>query len=211
MRKISMRKITVLLCLLALAGCAGQGWRFKWGASSGGGASAQSTEDEQLNLSDDAETRLRRLVAREVRAESRHGSAADAEVIRLRPYYVKQYVEFPEGPERFEIAMQDTDSRTAPLKADVRLAKVRYATKLQRNRKLVAADDNFVRSTGVEVITYEYRMSRWRRLGSTFVAKRTEERVDGQWVPVRGKTEDVAAPEARKGWFKRTFGFFGGR
>jgi len=209
MHKTPTRVLTLTLCLMLLAGCAGQGWRIKWGEPSDNAPSAEAAEAPET-ATGGTEADLRQLVAREVRAEERHGSAENADVLRLRPYYVKQYVEYPGGAEAFEVVMQDTDSRTAPVKADVRLDKVRYATKLHRDRKLATADDHFVRSTGVEVITYEYRMGRWRRLGSTFVATRTEERVGGEWVAVQRDAETPKAPEASKGWFKRTFGFITG-
>lgn len=210
MRKYIFPIVLILLSLAVLSGCAHQGWRFKWGAPTEVASADEGAEEAQPDATDDAEADLRRLVAREVRAEERNGGPSSAGVTRLRPYYLREYVEYPDGAESFEVVLQDTESRTSPLKADVRLDKVRYATKLHRDRKLAASDDDFIRSTGIEVITYEHRMGRWRRMGSTFVASKTEEMKNGEWVPVRRNTEAPTAPEPRRGWFKRTFGFITG-
>jgi hypothetical protein len=160
---------------------------------------------------EDPETSLRRTVQRDVAAMD-HASAADQNrLVRRRPYWQKEYVEYPEDANNLRIDIQETESRTRPYIADVKLRKIRYATRLQRERTQAAADTSFLRHTGDETLTYEFRNGRWLRVGSLFVADSTEERVAGNWQPVEERSEEMVTQEPAKGFFNRTFSWITGR
>lgn len=153
---------------------------------------------------DDLEQDLRGMVAREI-AETKGYNDNRDELIREKPYYYKEYFDYPDGRDTFEIRFQEQESRTSPYVADVTLNKIRYATKLYRNREEAYLDNNFIRATGEETRSYELRNGRWVRTGSLFVAGTTEEFVDGQWVattytPPRPDLADMEGD----GWFSRT-------
>ena len=103
--------------------------------------------------------------------------------------------------------MQERESRSAPLIADVVLAKQRFVTRLHRDRMEAQNDTNFLRDTGTETTTYELRNGGWVRVGSLFVASKSEENVNGEWAPVKETVERTVAAEEEKsqGWFGRTW------
>jgi hypothetical protein len=122
-----------------------------------------------------------------------------AKFILHKPYFHKTYAEYPDGVNGYTVEMRDTDSRTAPMSADITIAKLRYSTRLQRNREQARQDENYFRDTGTETVSMEFRNGAWRRMGSLFVAERTEEQVGGEWVRIQkdiptGLGEDSAKP-----------------
>ncbi len=158
----------------------------------------------------EAEAALRGMVEKHLRAEAGRGSSGSPELVRRRPYYFREYVEYPGGAESMEIVLRENDSRIRPLSGEVRAAKVRHSTRMHRSRGEAAEDGSFFRDTGTEILNYELRNGRWRRVGSLFVADKTEEFLNGEWVP-RREEERRVAPEARPGWFARTLSKITGR
>ena len=109
--------------------------------------------------------------------------------------------------------IQETESRTVPYRASVKVDKQRYATKLHRKREDAVADSNYARDTGKETLTFEMRNGRWYRAGSLFVAEKTEEYINGEWVPAKEEVErTVAAEDEQAGsWWQRAWESVTGR
>lgn len=187
---------TVGLCVLAvLAGCGTSGGRTV-APSLDAGMSAPTLDDYKAQLRD--------IVREEIRAD-RTATRGDAEIRSYKPYYFKEFHDYPEGPDSFEIRFVEQDSKTAPLAAEVVVPKVRYATDVQRDRTAVRADEDFQRERGTETVSYELRNGRWHRLASLFVASEISIMQNGQWVPrPEQPRNDFDAFEDREGWFRRT-------
>lgn len=205
--------LIVTAVLLGFSGCATvKGWV---GRGEGHGDKAAVVEEAapaEAASGEDPEISLRRVVEREIAAAD-HQSAADPDkLVRRKPYWMKEYVEYPENANNLQIELQETESRTRPYIADVKVAKTRYSTRLHRERTAAAEDSNFLRDTGEETLTYEFRGGHWVRTGSLFVADTTEEKVAGNWQPVQEEPER-AEPEQEqpKGFIDRTFGWVLGR
>ena len=62
-----------------------------------------------------------------------------------------------------------------------------------------------INTTGEETLTFEYRNGRWVRIGSLFVAEKTEENVNGEWVPLQEEVERTVAAEEDAGFVTRTW------
>lgn len=140
------------------------------------------------------------------------GRSDEDRVIRKRPYFYKEYSDYATGARDADVTLTETDSRTSPFIADVKLDRTRYATRLHRSRDEAQIDDNYLRDTGTETLTYELRNGRWVRVGSFFLSELTEEEVNGQWTPVQRVVErTVQAEEPQKGWFSRTMSAITGR
>lgn len=152
----------------------------------------------------DYEAELRDAVREYLRQEDR----AQPDLVSERPYHYKLYAQYPEGLDSFEFDLLEQESRTTPMLAEVTIEKVRFSTRLHRNRNEAAADEAFFRDTGTETVTFEMRNGRWRRTGSLFVADRTEEYVNGEWVAVQAAPpRTVPGEEPQEGFFRRTFGW----
>jgi hypothetical protein len=103
-----------------------------------------------------------------------------------------------------DIETRETESRTAPMVADVSLRKQRFVTKLHRKRDEARADEDFLRDTGEETITYELRNGEWTYRSSLFVAESVERQIDGVWTPVEEvERTDDAEGEEDLSWFGR--------
>ncbi len=140
------------------------------------------------------------------------GRGNEDRVIRKRPYFYKEYSDYAAGASDSDVTLTETDSRTSPYIADVKLDRTRYATRLHRSRDEARIDDSYLRDTGTETLTYELRNGRWVRVGSFFLSELTEEEVNGQWTPVQRVVErTVQAEEPQKGWFGRTMSAITGR
>ncbi|HOZ45311.1 MAG TPA: hypothetical protein PLO37_01310 [Candidatus Hydrogenedentes bacterium] len=136
------------------------------------------------------------------------------EFVRKKPYFLKEYGIYPEGSKSYSLLITETESRTATHVASVRLAKIRFATEASRRKDEARADDNFLRETGTETRSYEYHNGRWNLLGSFFVVKKTEENVNGEWVPVERQVAPASAideEDAGQGWWKRAWSRITGR
>ncbi|MDQ1256319.1 MAG: hypothetical protein QG656_915 [Candidatus Hydrogenedentes bacterium] len=142
-------------------------------------------------------------------------SAGDAEgqFMRRKPYFYKEYSVYPGGADAFTTLVTKTESRTAPYLASVKLDKVRFSTRFHRKKDEARADSNYLRDTGSETLTYEYRNGEWVLLGSFFVADKTEENVNGEWVAVQEQVQRTVAAEEpqKKGWFGRMWSKITGR
>jgi len=138
--------------------------------------------------------------------------AEDKQRLRHRtPYWFREYSEYPNGSSQLEIKTQQTESRSAPMLGSVTFDKIRYSTRMHRERKAAVDDGNFLRDTGEETQSYELRNGRWVLLGSTFVAEKSEENINGEWVALNDQMQRVVAEEEQPGWFGRTWNSITGR
>jgi len=201
----------IMLCGLALtlAACA----RFKGrdhrtdAAETGTGPAAAEVDRG------DIETSLRRVVRRHVEAAPDTASDRHGTLVHRKPYFYKEYAVYPDGDGDLRVLITETESRTAPYMASVKVAKQRYATEYRRNKDDARADDSFLRNTGVETLSYEYRGGKWTFRGGFFLVDKTEEDVHGEWVPVQPQVRQGAGADApeRKGWWGRTWSTITGK
>lgn len=142
----------------------------------------------------------------------RGATGEQGKLIRRNPYFLKEYAEYPREPGLADVRLQERQSRTVPLAADVRVDKVRFATDVHRNREQGRDDNNYFRSTGTETISFELRSGRWKRVGTLFVADKTQELVDGEWTDRREPIViEEYEPEDERGWFRRFWSGLTGR
>ena len=209
-RKRAFAKGMMLFGLaLTLAACARFGGRSDRADKAEAGNGPAAAEADR----DDLETTLRRAVRRRIEAAPDTASDRHGTLVRRRPYFCKEYDVYPDGDRDPSVLITETESRTAPYMASVKVAKQRYATKYRRNKDEARADGNFLRSTGVETLSYEYRGGRWTLRGSFLLIDKTEENIPGEWVPVQPQVPQGAAADApeRKGWWGRTWSTITGR
>lgn len=196
--------MTLLGVMGLMSSCATvKGWR--GGDVETGPTVTEATVDESASESE-LESELLQLVKQHVAEVDADSSSNQSRIIRKRPYYFKEYSNYPAGAKPLEVVLTETESRTAPYVADVTLEKVRYATRLHRSREEARLDTSFLRDTGSETLSYELRSGRWTRVGSFFLAEKTEEQVNGDWVVVQRMLQrTVQAEEPEKGWFARSW------
>lgn len=125
-------------------------------------------------------------------------AAGRSKVISKKPYFYKEYAEYPQGVNSFETSVMEQNSRTSPYHGDVKIAKLRYATRLHRNRDEARDDDSFLRDTGVETISFEYRNDEWHRIGSLYVAEKSEQSLGGEWVPALESSPRASSVESSR-------------
>jgi hypothetical protein len=143
--------------------------------------------------------------------ESVNRSSDGSGVIRKKPYFYREYGEYPAAPSETDISIQETESRTRPFLADVKLDKVRYVTRLHRERREAREDTDFLRQTGEETQTWVFQNGKWKRAGAMFVTEKIEEKQDGNWL-LWEKEEPVFETGAEeKGWLRRTWSRIFGR
>jgi hypothetical protein len=197
--------LLALTTIAAAAGCARFG---------GGGASEQPSGSPAAPAqpgTTDLEAGLRDTVSDYITANSSRDSGS-GQLVHKKPYFFKEYSDYPEGPSHFDIDIQETDSRTAPYRAKATMKKQRFATRLHRKRNEAVADANYLRDTGEETVTFELRNGRWWRRGSLFVAQQTEEYINGEWVPAQEEVErTVATEEPQESWWQRAWSMVTGR
>jgi len=197
-------KSLVIVGLVTLTSCATvRGWRGGSGADAAPVAQAETALDVTAS---EAESKavLVKLVDAYIDEAVEDSRNNQDRIIRKRPYFFKEYNSYPGTAQDAEIELTPTDSRTAPYIADVKLDRVRYATRYHRSRDEARLDDSFLRDTGTETLNFELRNGRWTRVGSFFLAEATEEQVDGQWVTVpRVLQRTVPTEEPEQGWFSR--------
>jgi hypothetical protein len=199
------RGILVLTVAAMLAGCGTFG---RGGNAPNPGGRLRSEPVADLS---NAEGAARELVRAYLAQTGTSADAAQAELLYAHPYYYRQFVVYPEGPDAFELEMLRTDSRTMPYTAEARYTKVRYATELHRNRDDALADDDFRRGTGTETMALQLKNGRWSRVSNLFVAEQLERREDGVWVPVQERAADSTATEEEAGMFRRLWNSVFGR
>ena len=195
--------------VLLLAACSHSGKQERVAAQSPEGAEASPIEQ----TASDYEAELRKLFRKHIEATARNVEAERQRVIRKKPHFYREYSVYPNDADDFEVLVQKTESLTKPCIADVTVAKLRFATRLHRKRDEARGDSNFLRDTGAEKVTFELRNNKWVRVGSLFVADKTEENVNGEWAPLKEEIQrTVAAEEEKRGsWLKRTWNSITGR
>ena len=202
MTRITGRIAAAALVMLMMVSCARLGLFHHERTRPSGAVEADSVQ----KTAQDRENELKALVAGEVESAGKAGDAGRVQVIRRNPYFFKRYDVYPEGTDGLKVTMQEKESRSVPYIADVTVAKQRYTTRLHRKRSEAQQDANFLRDTGSETDTYELRNGKWTRVGSMFVASKSEENVNGEWLPVNETVKRTVAEEeqkARGGWLKR--------
>ncbi len=128
----------------------------------------------------------------------------NGDVVFRRPYYYKEYSEYSGDESVYSLDFTEKESRTTPLTAELEVEKVRYATRLKTERDAVTGDENYLRSPGINYVSYELRNGEWRRVGELFLAASTEENVDGTWTQVKEEKRPTALVEQEsKSWFQR--------
>lgn len=195
MRVNSFKSAALCLVLVAAAsGCAGG--RGKQPLMAPEEFSALSIEEEREELSG--------TVLAEIDDQRGSDNASRAVMMYYRPYYFREYYEFPEG-EDFELDVMEMDSRTTPYAAQAVVRKIRYATEMHKKRDDARNDTDFYRDAGREYISYEWTSGEWRRMGSLFVAEETERMIDGSWqTAYRPSGTTLPDPADSKGFFGRT-------
>jgi hypothetical protein len=174
--------------------------------------SAVAAPSEPVSSQTDYEAKLLDAVQSYVRSQAGDASGAGSRLTRKTPYYFKEYSVYPDGADPLDVDVLESDLKTAPYRAQVKLNKQRFATKMHRKRDEAVADSNFLRDTGTETLSFELRGNRWHKVGSLFVAEKTEENVNGEWVPAQEEVErTVAAEEQQESWWTRAWSAISGR
>ncbi len=187
------------MCLVLLAGAGGCG---RFGPAGG----AVRLEQANPNAApDELEAQVRAMMRDHLAAMERRSQNSKHDLLRKKPYYYKEYVEYPGEPPEIEVNLRGADSRAVPYVAEVTVDKIRFSTPLHRNKANAREDDNFLRSTGEETITCELRSGYWTEVGSLFVAEKTEEYINGEWVPTQEDVVQTIAAEERPGFVGRTW------
>lgn len=206
MRKSLLKSLQGMMIVAVVAGlssCATvKGW------FGGGGDRSKPVVAEQAVSGDqkaECEAELRKLVSSFIQTAERDQEDNQTQVIRRKPYFYKEYAVYPKGPDGFELSLQETESRTRPYIAGVKMEKIRFSTHLHRERSEAVGDTQFLRDTGMETLSFELRNGRWTRVGSVFVAEKTEQNVNGQWVPIAEEQKRTVESEEQPGWFSRTW------
>jgi hypothetical protein len=188
----------IALLIVSLSGCAR--FRNKDKRAEPTGIQSPVIEAEKV----DYPATLHAEVARHINAVSQGGDSDRNRIVRRKPYFYKTYSEYGDIPAESALIIQASASRTVPYRADVRITKIRYATELKRKRDQARADTKFIRDTGEETISYEFRSGQWHRVGSLFVADKSEEQLDGEWIAVRRaqpRTLSEVVEQEDVGWF----------
>ncbi len=191
--RVACALAALVFCASVAGGCAST----KDKSSRAAGGAAPATRES-------LEAQLRAAIDEELaRARKAQGPESE-EIVFRRPYYYKQYFEYPGETSVYSIDFTEKESRTTPLTAELEVEKVRYATKLYEERDEASRDGNYYRSQGIDYVSYELRSGAWRRVGDLFLAKSTEENSGGEWKPVLEKQRPRAIiQEEPKRWFDR--------
>lgn len=181
----------------------------------GGEKSTPSTTaapSDPVTSQTDQEAKLLDAVQSYVRAQGNDASGSGSRLTRKTPYYFKEYSVYPDGADPLDVDVHESDSKTVPYRAQVKLNKQRFATRMHRKRDEAVADSNFLRDTGTETLSFELRGNRWHKVGSLFVAEKTEENLNGEWVPAQEEVErTVSAEEQQESWWSRAWSAISGR
>jgi len=165
-------------------------------------ADSQTTQDD---LRAEYEAKLQKIARRYVESQHRNRERDGANVEKRKPYYLKRYSVYDDIPEMLNLELEEQDSRTRPYGGELRIARQRFYTKMHRRRKDAREDDYFYRDTGEEIISFELRSGRWRRVGSLFVAEKSEENVNGEWLPREIQVRRTYTGEPPERWIVRKF------
>lgn len=172
----------------------------------------QSNPVEAKATPQEYESQLRDLVTKQIANDTAASEERRTKILWQKPYFYREYSVYPET-DTMKITIQETESRSAPVAADVSVSKQRFTTRFHRERAEAEKDANFIRGTGMEMMTYELRNSRWTRSGSIFVSEKTEENVNGEWVPVKESLKSTvpAEEEQATGWLKKAWSAISGK
>ena len=183
------------LACLGLAGCKSTG--------KGAESEVQTQEAAPVKTAVDYEVELRLAAASDFGNDD--GKRPDFQV--HNPYFYKEYAEYPDGTSDFEVKVVQRESKTSPYVADVTINKIRYSTRPRTNREEARVDEDFLRDTGIETVTYELRNGEWRRSSSFFLSNETEQMIDGQWQKVSRAAPQANTEEAagRDSWLGKTW------
>jgi len=204
------RWVAVCGLLLVLAGCS---W-FPWAKE---GPSAKKTAEQETAgapaRAEDYEAALKETVRGVLASAPSEPDNGHGKFVRRKPYFYKEYDTYPRGFESAKTVITKTESRTAPYVANVKIDKLRFATRLHRKRDEGRGDENYLRETGTETQTYEYRNGRWKLRGTFFLVEKTEENVNGEWVPLESKVANALSPreDESRSWFGRMWSRITGR
>ena len=197
---ISLRLGAVVLVVFTLVSCQ----HFQRGGPVPEGLREADGAVRQPLSSEEREAALLERVRAHIEAAHETQEERRRQVRYERPFYFREYAEYPEGIEAVTTEIEPTDSRITPYTATVEIPRTRFSTRMHRSAEAARQDSNFFRSLGVERLSYELRNNRWVKTGSLFVAERTEEYVEGEWRPVREVAARSPEPEP-PGWFRRTW------
>jgi len=204
-----------LVCLAAISLCSCSTLRFWERGGDKAGANAQPVAEAPASndMSDaEREAALIKTVEKEINAANRQTRQQQEAVEHLKPYFFKAYSVYKTEAGDADIVIQEKDSHSLPYVADVTLEKQRFSTRMHRKRADAAEDSDFLRETGVETITYEFKNGRWQRAGSMFIAEKTERNAGAEWVEVKEAPVKTATPEEpERGWFSRVWSAISGR
>ncbi|MBI2424436.1 MAG: hypothetical protein HYV27_16520 [Candidatus Hydrogenedentes bacterium] len=202
--RILQRLVLCGICCALFSSCATMGGWF-----GGGGPQTESGLPDSIAVgaADDRVAQLESLVKKHVDIVARRKEADQDKVIHRSPYYYKEYSVYDVDWSALEPEIRKTESRTAPYVADVVLPKQRFATKMTRDRQEALGDTRFQRDTGKETLTYELRNGSWVRVGSLFLAEKSEENRNGEWVAVQmAPVEEMNTEKDERGFFGRVWG-----
>jgi len=194
------------------ASCSHMPWN-RWEKDKAAATEQTATASTPVHDPQSPEDTLRATVSRHVKTANARAQQDEKPLTRRPPYFYKQFDVYPEGAAILEMVIQETESQTAPAIADVQLPRIRYVTQFHRKREAALEDDRFIRDTGTETLTYELRKNEWHKIGSLFVAEKTEKQVDGQWVAVEAEIQRTAQSEEPEegNWFARAWKAITGR
>lgn len=192
------RLAVIVVAVLVCGGCA---------HSSKNDSPAHVVGESQTDQPPKYETLLADLITRDLRAAGRRPERSSSKIIFKKPFYFKEYFIYPNGEEDFDLDFTERESRTIPLSAEVSIEKNRFATRVHRKREDARLDENFLRDSGSETISYELRNGKWHRLASLYVAARTEESVEGEWQSIgeRAELPVLETEEPKDGWRRLMF------
>jgi len=201
-----MTRITgiILVCLLAVSVCSCS--IFRHGKSEGGAVAPVAAGQAGPAVSDaDREAALLKTVQQSIDAANRQGAVQRDAVVQRKPYFFKAYDVYSGSAEDAKVVTQEKDSHSLPYVADVTIEKQRFATRLHHKKTDAERDTSFLRETGMETVTYEYRNGKWKRAGSLFVAQKKEAQVNGEWAAVKEEPKPAIKSEETRGWLGRTW------
>ena len=187
--------VLVLVAALVVGGCA---------HSTKKESAASVASESRVEQTPEYETILRESITRELLAEARRGDAPASKIVFKKPFYFKEYFSYPNAGDIFVLDFTETESRTVPLTAEANIEKTRFSTRVHQKREDARIDENFLRDTGIETISYELRNGKWHRQASLYVAAKTEENISGEWQSIHDRPErHIFEPEKPKGGWRR--------
>ena len=149
-----------------------------------------------VSQGEDIEASLRAIVRMELDAEAAVEKEGGKPTLHYAsPYYYREATVFPKGTDSFEFKIRETDSLTNPYNAEVSVDKMRLFTKMHRSKNSAMDDSTLFRSTGIQTWTYAFRNGHWAKVGGLFIAAKTEENVNGEWVPLKEEVHRALAAE----------------